>query len=99
MRHILVEMTKVLNTAQKIEEAKEEYQRLYNEIYQKIDTLANSWQGQDNLRFTTRIKSYEEDFRRIAIIMSQYSDFLRNSARAYQNTQDEIANMADRLRI
>ena len=98
MRRILVEMDEVLKTANKIDNAKEEYQRLYNELYSQIDRLGSSWQGRDNLAFTTKIKSYEDDFRRIAIIMTQYSDFLRNSAKAYESTQNELYNQANRLK-
>lgn len=98
MRNIAVEMSQVLNTAQKIEEANEEYKRLYLELYNRVDALGTGWMGQDNQSFTTKIKSYQEDFRRISIIMTQYSEFLRNSARAYKSTQEELANQANRLR-
>ena len=98
MRQIEVETSQVLKTAEKIEEAKVEYQQLYYELYEQVDLLASSWSGKDNQAFTTQIKAYEEDFRKIAVIMTQYSEFLRNSARAYQSMQEELSSQANRLR-
>ena len=98
MRRIVVETARVLETADRIEEAKEEYKRLYFELYDRVDLLAGVWTGADNQKFTTKIKSYEDDFRRISVIMMQYVDFLRHSAKAYVSTQEELINQAEHLK-
>lgn len=98
MRNITVETERLNKTAMNIETAKQDYQRLYLELYQKVNELSSAWSGKDNLAFANQIKSYQDDFRRISIILSQYSDFLRNSAKAYVGTQDELYQQATRLR-
>lgn len=97
MRYITVETDKLLKTAANIDIARQDYQRLYVDLYQRIDELSSAWNGKDNQAFTNRIKAYQDDFRRISVIMTQYSDFLRNSARAYDSTQEELAMEASRL--
>lgn len=99
MRSISVEIEKLNKVATNIETAKQDYQRLYNELYSKVDELCSAWNGKDNQAFVSQIKSYQDDFRRIAIILSQYSDFLRNSARAYKGTQEELYQQATRLGV
>ena len=96
---INVEPSKLLNTANRIESADGDYQRLYQSLYSEVDKLSGNWGGKDNLAFNGRIKSYEDDFRQISIIMRQYAEFLRASARAYQEVQDELASAASRLKI
>ena len=98
MRTIMVEPERLEQTASNIEEANREYDRTYQEIYAQVDKMSGSWQGKDNTAFTNQIKAFEEDLRQISIIMKQYAEFLRNSARAYRETQDEVYAQANRLR-
>lgn len=96
---INVDPSKLEEVASKVETADGDYQRLYNSLYSEIDKLSGNWGGKDNLAFNGRIKSYEDDFRQISIIMRQYADFLKASARAYREVQDELASAASRLKI
>jgi len=98
MRSIMVEPERLEAVAAKIEEANREYDRSYQAIYIQVDKMSASWKGKDNTAFTNQIKAFEDDLRQISIIMRQYADFLRNSARAYRETQDEIYARAARLR-
>ncbi len=98
MRSIMVEPQLLESAAKKIEEANCAYDRTYQQIYTQVDRMASSWKGKDNAAFTVQIRSFEDDLRQISIIMRQYADFLKNSARAYRETQDEIYARATRLR-
>ena len=98
MRSIMVEPERLENIAVTIENANGEYDRTYQAIYEQVDLLSSSWQGKDNLAFTNQIRSFEEDLRTISLIMRQYAEFLRHSARAYRDTQDEICAQAARLK-
>ena len=98
MRQIMVEPERLESAALKIEEANRDYDRTYQAIYIQVDKMSSSWKGKDNTAFTNQIKAFEDDLRQISIIMRQYADFLRNSARAYRQTQDEIYARASRLR-
>lgn len=98
MRQIRVEPERLEVAASNIEEANREYDRTYQAIYTQVDKMSSSWQGKDNTAFTNQIKAFEDDLRQISIIMRQYADFLRNSARAYRETQEEIYAQANRLK-
>jgi len=98
MRLIRVEPERLDQAASSIEEANHEYDRTYQAIYTQVDKMSASWKGKDNTAFTNQIKAFEDDLRQISIIMRQYADFLRNSARAYRETQDELTSEANRLR-
>ena len=95
---IIVEPESLETTANQIEDADSEYQRLYNSLYSEVDKLSGNWGGKDNTAFTNKILSYEDDFKQISIIMRQYAEFLRASARAYRETQEEMVSAANRLR-
>lgn len=98
MRSIIVEPDRLEATASRIEEAKSSYDLTYKSIYSEVDKLATSWQGKDNTAFCEQLKGYEDDFQQISIIMSQYANFLRNSAKGYRETQDELYSQAIRLK-
>jgi WXG100 family type VII secretion target len=94
----MVEPERLESIAARIEEANRDYDHSYQAIYIQVDKMSSSWKGKDNTAFTNQIKAFENDLRQISIIMRQYADFLRNSARAYRETQDEIYARAVRLR-
>lgn len=98
MRSIKVEPERLESAAFSIEEANREYDRTYQAIYTQVDKMSSSWQGKDNTAFTNQIKAFEDDLRQISIIMRQYADFLKNTARAYRETQDEVYAQANRLK-
>ena len=96
---IIVDPSKLDDTAARVEASEADYERLYRSLYGEVDKLAGNWGGKDNAAFNDRIKSYEDDFKQISIIMKQYADFLKASARAYRETQDELTSAANKLRV
>ena len=96
---INVEPDRLEETANRIEASDSDYTRLYQSLYAEVDKLSGSWGGNDNVAFNNRIKTYEDDLRQISISMRQYVDFLRASARAYRETQDELTSAANRLKV
>ncbi len=98
MRSIMVEPTRLESAASNIENADSEYNRIYQAMYAEVDKMSSSWQGKDNTMFTSQIKAFEDDLRQISIIMREYANFLRTSARAYREAQDEIYSRASKLK-
>lgn len=98
MRSIQVEPSRLEIIAGNIERANAEYDRIYQAMYAEIDKMSSSWQGKDNTMFTSQIKLFQDDLRQISIVMRQYSDFLRSSARSYREAQQERVARANRLR-
>lgn len=95
---INVDPSSLEQTAARVENADSDYQRLFNSLYGEVERLESCWQGKDNKAFSGKIRSFEEDLRQISIIMRQYAQYLRSSARAYRETQDELANCANKLK-
>lgn len=98
MERIIVDPSRLENTASRVDSNNAEYERTYNALYAEVDKMSASWSGKENTEFTNKIKAYEDDFRQISIVLRQYAEFLRNSARAYRETQDELYNSASRLK-
>lgn len=98
MERIIVDPSRLESTASNVDSANSDYQRIYHNLYAEVDKMEAVWQGKDNTAFTNKIKAFEDDFRQISNILSHYSDFLRNSARAYRETQDELYNATSRLK-
>ena len=97
MRKITVDPSRLEACATKISQDTQEYQRTFMQLFEEVNVMNNAWQGKDNVAFSNQIRSYEDDFRQIAILCEQYSEFLSASARAYRETQDELTNQAMRL--
>jgi len=97
MYKIFVDTNAIEKVANSIELQNEEYQRLYNLLFQEVDNVASSWQGADNLAFTNQIKGFNDDFNQISLIMAQYVEFIRNSARAYRECQESLVSQAQTL--
>ena len=98
MQRIVVDPSRLESTASNVENSNSDYQRIYNALYVEVDKMSSVWQGKDNTAFTNKIKAYQDDFRQISIILNEYVNFLRNSARAYRETQDELYNATARLK-
>lgn len=98
MESIIVDPEQLEAIASRVESQNSDYKRIYQKLYAEVEKMNSSWSGKDNAEFTSRIKSYESDLRQISLVLNQYSDFLRASARAYRETQDEIFNNASRLK-
>lgn len=95
---INVDPSRLEETASRIEASDGDYQRLYTSLYSEVDKLSGSWVGKENNAFNAKIRTYEEDFKQISLIMRQYAEFLRASARAYRETQDELVSAVGRLK-
>lgn len=98
MRSIMVEPDRLDSAAANIENADSEYNRIYQAMYAEVDKMSSSWQGKDNTMFVSQIKEFEDDLRQISLIMREYADFLKSSARSYRQAQDEIYSRASKLR-
>ena len=97
MRKINVDYTLLLQYADHIDEITNEYHRLYNHLYNNVETMEVSWKGKDNMAFTSQIKSFSDNFNKMSVVLRQYSSFLKNSANSYRQTQDELVNHVNRL--
>lgn len=97
MRNIYVEPEQLESCAARMDEKNQDYLRHVNEMFLAIETMASAWKGDDNTAFTAKITSYESNLRALHLIADEYQEFLRNSAKYYRNTQQELTSMINVL--
>ncbi|WP_078552707.1 WXG100 family type VII secretion target [Bacillus alkalicellulosilyticus] len=96
-RRIVVDPARLETAATKVDSQSADYEKLYLQLFQEIDSMGAAWKGVDNTAYVTQIKGFTDDFQRMTKLMKEYAEFLRLSAKAYRQTQSEIANNAKRL--
>jgi WXG100 family type VII secretion target len=96
-RDITVDPQKLETAATAIDNQAADYEKSFRLLFSEVDAMATAWQGVDNLAFTNQIKGYEDDFKAMASLMKQYSEFLKSSAKTYKETQNEIVGQAKKL--
>ncbi len=97
MRNITVTPAELIACASRMEENRAGYDQYVRDLYDTVGNLQAHWQGADNSAFTSEIQRYESTLRTLSVLCSQYSDFLRSSANAYETTQQELTSMAGKL--
>ena len=85
-------------TAGAIEGLASDYQASYKKLYSTTDSMATTWQGKDNVAYTSQIAGFKDDFDKMHQLMLDYASFLRKSADAYRKTQDAVVTEAKKLR-
>lgn len=58
--------------------------------------MGSVWEGDDYIAFVTHMKGFTDDCQGMVTSMKKYSDFLKQSARIYRDTQKEIITAARR---
>lgn len=96
-RKIVVDPAKLRTAAEKMDAQAGEYTKQYTQLFSEVDGMGSAWQGVDNQAFVTQIKGYMDDFEKMVALMKQYSEFLRASAKTYEDTQTDITNSARKL--
>lgn len=97
MRKIAVEVEQLEACATRMEEKNQAYLKNCDALFEAIDTMKQAWSGDDNHAFTSRIIAYESDFKQLHTLASEYTDFLRHTARSYRSMQQELITMANSL--
>ena len=96
-RKIVVDPGKLVTASQKMEAQSKEYERLYKQLYNEVDSMGSAWQGVDNQAYVTQIKGFMDDFQKMVKLMDQYSEFLTQAAKVYKDTQSEVISSAKKL--
>ncbi|MBQ3864806.1 MAG: WXG100 family type VII secretion target [Clostridia bacterium] len=94
---IRVDPGRLETAASRLDGQAAEYRRLYEQLYTEVESMSGAWQGADNLAFTGQIEGFREDFQAMYTLMMQYSEFLKNSAATYRETQAEVVAQAKKL--
>ena len=90
-RTIQVTPEQLESAAGKIEGLAAEYKASYDQMY------STTWSGQDNEAFINQIAGFKDDFAKMHTLMLNYADYLRKSAKAYRETQQNVITQARSL--
>ena len=96
-RTIQVTPEQLESAAGKIEGLAAEYKASYDQMYSTTSDMASSWSGQDNEAFINQIAGFKDDFAKMHTLMLNYADYLRKSAKAYRETQQNVITQARSL--
>lgn len=96
-RSITVNPAKMKSVSEQIKTLSNEYKKQYEQLFNEVNAMASAWKGADNIAYTTQIEGFREDFELMYKLMINYTEFLDDSAKIYQMTQDEVASQAKRL--
>lgn len=96
-RRITVTPELLMSASEKIEMLALDYQKVYTKLYAEIGSMKSAWDGADNVAFTTQVQGFEDDFQLMYKLMLEYASFLRMSAKAYKQTQEDIISAANGL--
>lgn len=92
---IKVNPVTVKNVAKKIDDKnRSEYTPAYSKMFAAIKDLGNAWQSDDYNELARKAESFQKDFDEMAKIFGQYSSYLEDAAKAYQQAEDDTLNDA-----
>ncbi|MDQ0194708.1 WXG100 family type VII secretion target [Paenibacillus wynnii] len=97
MAKIVVDPARLDSAAQKMDSQAAEYAAQYNKLFTEVNGMGSAWKGADNTAYVTQIQGFEDDFKNMHDLLLKYSDFLKQSAKLYRDTQNEIINSAKKL--
>lgn len=94
---IIVDTAQLDTTAARVDTMAGEYENSYTALFNVVQEMQNAWAGEDNVAFTNQIEGFRNDFQNMKQLMRDYAAYLRKSAAAYRETQDNIASTAKTL--
>ena len=93
----MVDPTRLEAVGSKIEEQTADYSKMYQQLFTEVQAMKKAWQGADNIAYTTQIEGFREDLEKMKKILEQYSIFLKESAKIYKRTQEDVISKAKTL--
>ena len=99
MAEIRVSPEKLTAAAQQIEGLASDYKGQYEQMYRATDEMkVKGFDDKAGEAFINQIAGFKDDLTRMYELMNEYAAFLRQSAAAYTQTQNEAVARAQQLR-
>lgn len=99
MESIKVTPENLIAKAGQVDTEAGEYYNEYRNLLADVQELtATDWTGEDATEFRQKVENFEPDFNKMKELMNEYADFLREAARNYQNTQENVRATIKSLR-
>lgn len=88
----------IRSTSEEIKRLADDYQQKYTEFYREVRRLdGNVFSGKDQEAFMAKVTSFENSFKAMYELMLDYSNYLSNTAQAFETTQSTLINKAGNL--
>lgn len=97
MAKIMVDPSRLEAVGSKIEQQTADYSKMYQQLFSEVQAMGKAWQGADNVAYTTQIEGFREDLEKMKKLLEQYSIFLKESAKIYKRTQEDVISKAKTL--
>ena len=75
----------------------ETYKDRYTHLYSRVDYMASSWEGKDNLEYVQQIRAFRPQLEKMEQLMRDYAQFLESAANAFDDVQGQIVSRAQSL--
>lgn len=99
MESIKVTPENLMAKADQVDNQANEYYTEYTNLLHDAQTLTEvDWRGEDANKFREKVGCFEEDFKKMKNLMNEYAKFLRDAAKNYQNTQQNVISSINSLR-
>ena len=85
------------SSAVTIAKSASEYKDNVSSLYDLVDSLAEIWEGEDNLAFVEKANSYKNTLLSLGDVVNNYSIFLNKAVDVISETQDNNTAAAKRL--
>lgn len=73
------------------------YVKLYNQLYAEVGAIATTWKGEANQAYASQIEGFKVEFENLKKVLDNYVEFLNESARVYEQTENNIKDAAKKL--
>lgn len=80
------------SASKKLQQNAETFTEIYKQLLQKSNTMAEAWQGEDNLKFVERINGITTELQQMAEKLTTASQTLQKQKESYVQRQE--ANIA-----
>lgn len=97
MAKLKVKPDELRKAATNIETYAGDYQEKYEELYRINEEMETTWPAKDEVAYIEKIKGFQDDLQKMYQLMMDYAAYLRSTAQAYETTQQDIIDKANRL--
>ncbi len=94
---IKVTPEELINMSQRLENWVDSYDKCYRNILGATQELADAWGGDARDTYLTQVQGFENDFQNLYTLFNQYGTYLRQTARKYLETEENIKQAAGQI--
>lgn len=87
-----VATAKLRTEASQLNQVAQQFSQSINQIYEARDELGNGWKGSDAEKYKAKLDSFREPLTSLQKSFVAYSEFISESASAYDEQQQNIAS-------